>query len=154
MLFEYGYADFYPNLLNLLGCVRMTQNMVKKHLEALEEVYDSAASVGNTSFLFSSDITPLAKPIVFNGSSELIKSGHHHEAIFWIVTTYARCHKIFEADLPLKQQLYLPAFKNIMSDLGFHSNEDFIRRAEEVIKFLPDLWEVTESIITKTPDIV
>ncbi len=154
ILIEYGHAKFYPKLLNLLGCTHMTPSRIEEHLKALAETFDAAASVAKTPFLFSTDITPFAKPIAIDGSTELIKSGHHHEAIFWIAATFARCHKIFEADAPLKQQIYLPAFKNIMSDLGFNSNEDFIRRADEVIKFLPGLWDVTESILSKNPDIV
>ena len=155
MLFQYGRAEFYPKLLNLLGCTHLTPGRVNEHLDALAKTFDAAASLAKTPFSFSTDITALARPIAINGSLELIKSGYHREAIFWITATFARCHKIFEADASEKlRQLYIPAFKNIMSDLGFHSDEDFNVRAEEVIDFLPSLWEVTEDILLRNPKIL
>jgi hypothetical protein len=155
VLLQYGHSDFYQKLLALLGCTHLTPQRVEKHLDELAKTFDAAVAVARTSFPFSTDISALSRPIAIDGSRELIKSGYHHEAIFWIVATFARCHKIFEADAPLEfQQAYLSAFVSMMSDLGFTSNEDFTVRAEEVIRFLPSLWDVTEDILSKNPGIV
>ncbi len=155
VLLEYGYADFYQKLLSLLGCTGLTPQRVKEHLEELAKTFDTAAAVAKTPFSFSTDITAMARPIAIDGSLELIKAGFHQEAIFWIAATFARCHKIFEADAPVKlQQEYLPAFVKLMSDLGFTSAEDFKCRADEVVGFLPGLWDVTEDILSRNPAIV
>lgn len=155
VLLEYGHADFYEKLLALLGCTHLTPQRVEEHLDELAKTFDAAVNVAKTPFFFSTDITTIARPIAIEGSRELIKSGYHHEAIFWIVATFSRCHKIFEADAPLElQRIYAPSFINIMSDLGFTSTEDFTRRVEEVIRFLPSLWDVTEDILSKNPAIV
>jgi hypothetical protein len=155
VLLEYGHADFYQKLLTLLGCTHLTPQRVEEHLDELAKTFDAAVAVAKTPFFFSSDITKMARPIAIDGSRELIKSGNHHEAIFWIVATFARCHIIFEADAPIElQKVYVPAFVNLMSDLGLTSTEDFTGRVEEVIGFLPSLWEVTEDILTNNPDIV
>lgn len=149
VLLEYGHADFYEKLLALLGCAHLTPKRVEEHLDELAKTFDAAATVAKTPFFFSTDITPIARPIVIEGSRELIKSGYHREAIFWMAATFSRCHKIFEADAPLElQQVYAPSFINLMSDLGFNSTEDFTRRVEEVLRFLPSLWDVTEDILS------
>ncbi|HBI73307.1 MAG TPA: hypothetical protein DDY59_08970 [Lachnospiraceae bacterium] len=155
VLLEYGHADFYEKLLALLGCAHLTSQRVEEHLDELAKTFDAAVIVAKTPFFFSTDITTIARPIVIEGSRELIQSGYHREAIFWMVATFSRCHKILEADAPLElQQVYAPSFRNLMLDLGFDSTEDFTRRVEEVIRFLPSLWEVTEDILSKNPAIV
>lgn len=154
VLLEYGYGEFYEELLKLLGCIHLSPQCVEEHLNQLAKTFDAAVDVAKTPFFFSSDISVMARPIAIDGSRELIRSGRHHEAVFWIAATFARCHIIFEADAPQEmQQMYAPAFENMMSDLGLASTEDFERRVEEVISFLPRLWQVTQDILSKNPDI-
>ncbi|GAB6928209.1 hypothetical protein JCM10914A_21920 [Paenibacillus sp. JCM 10914] len=153
VLQEYGHEDVYNQLLNLLGCEQMTSEQVMKHLEGLAQTFDAAADIAKTPFFFSSDITLDARAIAVDGSRELILNGNHREAIFWIVATYARCHKIFEADAPDLQEVYLHYFDAVLADLGIHSTQDLLERAERVLEFLPTLWSVTESIIAANPQV-
>lgn len=155
MLLEYGLSDFYPKLLALLGCTHLTPRRIEEHLDELAKTFDAAVTVAKTPFFFSTDITAIARPIAIDGSHELIRTGYHHEAIFWIVATFARCHKILTADAPLEMQhAYVPAFKDMMADIGITSTQDLIHRAEETIQFIPELWEVTEDILLKNPGII
>lgn len=154
VLMEYGHLDFYPNLIELLGCAHMTPQQVEEHLDELARTFDAAAAVAKTPFFFSTDITAMARPIAIDGSRELIRTGYHHEAVFWIVATFARCHKILAADAPDLQQAFIPAFEAMVADLGIASSHDIIRRSEDVICFLPRLWEITEDILSRNPNIV
>jgi hypothetical protein len=155
VLEEYGHTSLYLDLLKLLGCAHLTPQRVEHHLEELARTFDAAAAVAKTSFFFSTDITDQARPIAIEGSRELIRTGYHREAVFWIVATFARCHKILAADAPLDLQHALaPAFDAIVADIGIISTEDIIRRAEDVIQFLPRLWETTEEIMFANPNIV
>ncbi len=155
VLMEYGHAGLYPDLLKLLGCEHLTPQRVEHHLTELARTFDAAAAVAKTPFFFSTDITAAARPIAIDGSRELIRSGCHREAVFWIVATFARCHKILAADAPPDLQRALaPAFEAIIADLGITSTGDLFRRAEDVIQFLPRLWETTEAILSANPDIV
>ncbi len=148
VLKEYGYEDVYSELLRLLGVYDLTAERVEHHLRALEQTFDTAVSIAKTPFFFSSDITAEARPIVIDGSRELIRSGFHREAVFWMVATFARCHKIFEVDGSDEIQLkHRPAFDALTEDLGISSTDDLTRRAEDVLDFLPKLWEIAESII-------
>lgn len=155
VLMEYGHLDFYSNLLELLGCTHMTPQRVEEYLDELARTFDAAVTVAKTPFFFSTDITTIARPIAIDGSRELIRTGYHHEAVFWIVATFARCHKILAADAPSElQRAFTPAFENIVDDLGITSTNDIICRSEDVIRFLPRLWEIAEDILLKNPDIV
>ncbi|MDF2543117.1 MAG: hypothetical protein K0S47_2835 [Herbinix sp.] len=155
VLMEYGYEDIYEQLIELLGCARLTQQRMENHLNNLAHTFDAAVVVSKTPFAFSTDITDSARPIAIDGSLDLIRAGNHREACFWIVATYARCHKILAVDAPLEiQEAHMPAFRELVADLGLHSNSDFTCRAQEVIQFLPRLWEVTEDILSRNPDII
>lgn len=154
VLTEYGHADLYPDLLELLGCAHLNPQTVERHLDALARTFDLAATVAKTPFFFSSDITPQARPIAIDGSRDLIRGGYHREAIFWIVATFARCHKILAADAsPDQYHTLIPAFDAIVRDLGITSTDDLLHRAADVIEFRPRLWETTEAILSANPGI-
>jgi hypothetical protein len=155
VLIEFGHAGLYPDLLKLLGCTHLTPRRVEHHLAELTRTFDAAATAAKTPFFFSTDITATARPIAIDGSRGLIRAGYHHEAVFWIVATFARCHKILAADAPPDMQRALaPAFDAMIADLGITSAGDLIRRAEDVIQFLPRLWETTEALLFANPGIV
>ncbi|MCZ8516601.1 hypothetical protein O9H85_30290 [Paenibacillus filicis] len=154
VLKEYGRIDFYPDLLRLLDCNHLTPRDVEYHLDQLARTFDVATAKARTPFFFSTDITTTARPIAIDGSRELIRTGYHREALFWIVATFARCHKILAADAPDQQLELAPAFDAIVADLGITSSDSLIRRAEDVIHFLPNVWETAEAILLANPGIV
>jgi hypothetical protein len=154
VLMDYGHAVLYPDLLELLGCTHLSPERVEHHLAELARTFDVAAAAAKTPFLFSTDITATARPIAIDGSRELIRAGYHREAIFWIVATFARCHKILATDAPDLQYALIPAFEAIMADLGITSTDALMSRARDVIRFLPRLWETTEAILLSNPGIV
>ncbi|HEU5139978.1 MAG TPA: hypothetical protein VFT51_08395 [Bacillales bacterium] len=155
VLFEYGCPDLYEELLELLGCAQLTPERVEHHLESLARTFDVAADVAETPFFFSTDITTITRPVAIDGSRELIRSGNHREAVFWIVATFARCHKILDADASQDlQNEHIPAFNEMVADLGINSTEDLTCRAEKVFQFLPRLWKTTEAILQANTSIV
>jgi hypothetical protein len=154
VLAEYDRLTLYPDLLELLGCADMTPQQTGHHLDALARTFDAAAAVAKTPFPFSSDITPLSRSIVIDGSRKLIESGNHREAVFWIVATFARCNKILAADAPRATQCeFAPAFDAILADLGISSLADLFTRRDDVHRFLPRLWDTAEEIIDRNPGV-
>jgi hypothetical protein len=152
VLSDYGHASLYPDLLALLGCAQLSPERVEYHLDELARTFDVAAAAARTPFFFSTDITPAARPIAIDGSRALIQAGAHHEAVFWLVATFARCHTILAADAsPELHRALIPAFDAIVADLGITSTNDLIRRADDVIQFLPRLWETTSAILSANP---
>ncbi|MCM3784898.1 hypothetical protein M3231_18170 [Neobacillus mesonae] len=154
VLNHYGRSDIYPELLRLLGCEQMTADQARKHLHQLEITFDTAAAVSSTPFFFSSDITESARPIVIEGSSELIESDCHREAVFWIAATFARCHKILDVDAAPEQKRELePAFESLIKDLGIDTHEAYMERAQDILNFLPVLSKVADEIMNAHPEI-
>ncbi len=154
VLLDYDSMPLYEELLELLGCAHLSRRRVEYHLKELAHTFDATMTVAKTPFFFSSDITAPARPIAIDGSLNLIKAGFHREAVFWIVATFARCHKILAADASVElQNEYLPAFHAVVSDLGIFSYVDLINRAENVLQFLPKLRLATEEIICTNPKI-
>jgi hypothetical protein len=154
VLMEYGHINFYLDLLKLLGCAHLTPQRIEHHLNELAKTFDATVAKAKTQFFVSTDITSTARPIAIDGSRELILAGYHCEAIFWIVATFARCHKILAVDAPDLQLALAPAFNSIVADLGITSTDDLIHRAKEVIEFLPRLRETTESLLLANPGII
>jgi hypothetical protein len=125
VLDEYGRRGLYPELLGLLGCAEMTPDRVAHHVNALAQSFDAVARVAKTAFPFSADITPVARPIAIDGSSNLIGSGDHRKAVFWVIATFARCNKTLAADAPrATQREFAPAFDAILADLDILSLTD------------------------------
>ncbi len=154
LLADYGRLDCYEPLLELLGCARMGRARVEEHLAALATVFDAAKVVVKTPFPFASDISEVARPIAIDGSRELIERGLHREAVFWIVATYSRCQKVLSVDAPPGvQEQFDPGYRRLLGDLGIASFADLQQRAEQVTRFMPQVWEVAEAIMAANPGI-
>ncbi|MFF3954958.1 hypothetical protein ACFYY1_17290 [Streptomyces sp. NPDC001890] len=147
VLDRYGQAHLYPELLELLGCARLSAPRTTHHLEELARTFDAAAEAARTPFFFSGDITAGARPVAIDGSRHLIERGDHREAVFWIIATFARCHTVLAADAPELHRARLPAFLEAVADLGIASTDDLLRRGEQVIAFLPELRRTAEKIL-------
>ncbi|MFJ9746569.1 hypothetical protein [Streptomyces chartreusis] len=147
LLTELGLADHYPALLRQLGCEELTGLRAAHHVDRLAVTFDATAEVARTPFFFSSDITPAARPISIDASRELVRRGDQREIVFWLVATFARCHKILAADAPALHEELTPAFSDLLVDLGIRDSEDLRRRGQSTREYLPELWKVTEDVL-------
>jgi hypothetical protein len=151
---QYGLGNRYEDMLHLSGWDTWTPRIVMKHLAALERTFDEAVRHQGTFYPFRSDITTAARPIVFDGSSALIRDGNHREAAFWMTATYARCHFILAADAPTAlQRELMPAFESILSDMGVLTEEGLRKRAQAVSGYLPVLLDSMERILADNHEI-
>jgi hypothetical protein len=151
VLAEHGLVDRYPELLGLLDGGGVGPDRVREHLAALAVTFDVAARVARTPFFFSADLTAAARPVVVDGSLELIEAGWHREAMFWILATYARCQAVLAADAPQLVAGLLPSFEAAQADLGVLSVAQRRRRADEVLGFLPRWGATAEEIVAALP---
>ncbi len=154
LMAEYGHLDFYEILLSVLGCARMSQVRVARHLAALTNAFDAAKAVLKTPYRFAADISDIARPVAIDGSRELIEGGHHREAIFWMVATYSRCQHVLCHDAPVEMQdRFSIGYRQLVGDLGITSLADLQQRSEQVKELLTRVWEVAEAIMTANPGI-
>ena len=146
VLAESGHAEFYPELLALLGCADLPAHRVARHVDALARTFDAAAAALRTPYRFASDIAPAARPIAIDASRALIARGDHREAVFFVVATFARCHSILAVDAPDTLRALAPAFDELLGDLGLACTDDLLRRAAAVRRFLPTLWATASAL--------
>lgn len=146
-LADFGLSQCYPGLLRLMGADQLTAAQVRHHIDGLAVTFDEAAAAARTPFFFSTDITPIARPIAVDASYGLVERGDHREAMFWIVATLARCHKILAADAPQTQAKLAPLFDAALTDLGIATSSDLHAHAQSTLAALPELWDTAEKII-------
>lgn len=147
LLEDYGRANFYPELLTLLGCDRMTPELATLHLAAVAGAFDAASAAKQTPFPFWADISNNTRPVAIGGSGEMITQKLHREAIFWMLATYCRCIGVLRRDASPDIQAYHGAgFQEFLNDLGIASYTDLLQRANDVHVFLPRVWEVAQEI--------
>ena len=137
VLAEWNRLDVYETLLEPLGCGRITASQALHHLHGLERTFDLAAACRKTAFPFQNDIDPAARVVAIDGSRELIEAGDPREAVFWMVATYERCHRILRADAPDLHEARLPDFLAFLADLGITTHADLRNRFAQVEGLLP-----------------
>jgi hypothetical protein len=143
LLVEHGRSDFHEGLLDLLGCAGFEPARVRTHLAALEKVYDATSGLHVPSYRFDSDISPAARAVAIDGSRELIESGLHREAVFWMVATYARCLAKRDA---AGVTGYAEGFQELLADLGAGTFTDRRHRGDRVLAALPGLWQTAMAL--------
>jgi hypothetical protein len=154
LLSDFNNSAFYEIILGLLGCTQMNRKSVEHHLTSLIKIFDVAKTMIKTPFSFASDISDIARPIVVDGSRKMIHDGYHRETIFWIIVTYSRCQSVLCHDAPMEMKdKFSSSYRQLLSDIGITSFSDLQQRSKQIEEFLPCLWKVTESVITKSPDI-
>lgn len=154
LLAAYGRLDFYPSLLDLIGCRDWPRQRAERHLPALAAAFDAAQAALTTPFPFATDITPAARPIAIDGSRGLIARGDHREAVFWMVVTYARCLQVLASDAsPVALEQHAGGFRSLLSDLGIESTGDLLQCRDDVVELLPTVMRTAEAIIAANPEI-
>jgi hypothetical protein len=138
-------SDVYEDLLELLGSRDVSAQIVRHHLDTFAPIFDAVASHRDTSFPFSADVSPIGRPIAIDGSRRLIDAGYHREAVFWILATFARCMKIFDAAGAIGPDA---EFRDAVTDLvKINTISQLQRRREESLAFLPTLRSLVQTII-------
>lgn len=154
LLANYGRLDFYPPLLELLGCEQMGRDQVAAHLPGLEAAFDAASSALRSPFFFAADLSEQGRPVALDGSREWIESGNHREAVFWMVATYSRCIQVLYRDAPEEvYDRYTPGYHTLLADLGIVSLSDLAQRRAQTQAFLPRLQAMTRAVLDANPDI-
>ena len=139
--------DAYEALLERLGCAAFSRQRVARQLAGMADAFDAAAPVRRTAFPFGSDIAPAGRGLSVGGTRQLVETGEHREAVFWIVVTWARCLAVLEADAPDRLPAHEAGFRELLADLGVPDDGSVRARAGEIEPFLPRLAPLVERII-------
>jgi hypothetical protein len=148
VLFDYEQADQFTEMLRLLGCIHLTRRRVQIHHRALELAFDAAVKAARSPYFIGTEISPVTRPLVVDSAADLIAQGFHREAMFSIVSALARCQAVLAADASRATRAeFVPAFEAALADLGVATADDLPPRAEEMLRFLPQLWWSTEKVL-------
>jgi hypothetical protein len=154
LLAGYGLLAEYERLLEILGAAHLSREQVQRHLDAMTEAFDTAATIIRSPFFFAADISDAARPVAVDGSQDLIDRGLYREAVFWIVATYSRCMSVFEADgTPELSARFDTGYRRLLADLGIASYADIPRRRVEVAEAVPWIGGIADTIIAANPEI-
>lgn len=140
--------DDYETLLSLSGFARGTRVQTAEMLKDLMPLYDRASFAGPTPFFFASDVSPQSRRAV-EELETMIGRGDHREALFWILTTYARSMKILSAAEPDACALFQPAFDRALEAVGRDSEGKILAANRAVLDYLPELTRITDGLIAR-----
>lgn len=154
LLAEYGQLGIYDDLLGLIGSRTTTPDQANAALDALEGVFDAAASVAHTPLPYLADISAASRPVAIDGSRALIAQGSHREAMFWVAVTWSRCMEVLRADAPQLAAVHGDAYRTVLAGLGVESSPDLEAGRRRTEALMPRVWEVAEAIMRANPGII
>ena len=154
LLAEFGHLDLYPGLLATVGCADLGAERVAHHLDRLAQAFDAASEIRDSPFYWASDLSAAARPIIIDGSQEMIDRGDHREALFWMAVTYGKCLMVLDhGGSGATLERFEQGNRELLADLGLRSYADCQRRIAEIEGLLPRIEKVAEQIIAAHPEI-
>lgn len=155
VLAQYGHASLHEAMLGLLGCGNLSLTQVQALHRSCLEVFDVAKEIIRTSFFGSGNISDLGRPIADEGIREIIESGYHREAVFWLVVTHTWCQKALDNDAPVAvKNTFTPRYQHLLAELGITSAADLQAGIERIKTLLPRVGDVCEAMMSANPAIV
>ncbi|MGH2548036.1 MAG: hypothetical protein ACRDHN_01500, partial [Thermomicrobiales bacterium] len=154
VLARYGFETEYLAMLDLLGARDLSHEQVGGYLDSMIEAFDAAKRVIQTPFFFAADISDVSRSVAVDGSRELIATGDHREAIFWIVATYCRCRKVLTTDgAPGAHLPFDAGFLAMLGDLGVAGYADRVRQVQRSRDEVPRVWSIVQAVMSDNPGI-
>jgi hypothetical protein len=151
VLDEFGMSSVYARILELTGCDGWSRQQTEIHLQSMANAFEAANAAEVAGYVYRSDISSEGRSVAIDGSRKLIADGDHREAVFWILATYMRCLEILRRSG--NQELLLEHSGGLaaaLHDLGIFDSSDLHVRAVDARSFLPEIYEVAESIVEWT----
>lgn len=147
-LADHDRLCWYREFLADLGCANLDARTTQRHLDRLTQIYDQAGAMTRSRFFFSADLLPQVRPVAIDGSQQLIDSGRHREAVFWIMATFCRCQLQLLTDAPAIARLMEDSFDAAAADLlSISGADDLDRRGARTMNFIDRLQPLISELI-------
>ena len=154
ILAKQGRLDLQEALFALLGCQHMGRADVEAHFAVYENAFDQASAFVHTPFFFSAEVSATARPVSVGGVRDLIDSGCHREAMFWLVFIYSIAVQVMQTDGPIAEQAaHLAQYRQQMADLGLRTKADISARVAQLKALVPTFRAVAEQMMNNHPAI-
>ena len=151
---NHGKQVLFESLLRLFGSHSMDREDVEKYLEDLSITFDRAVEIIRSPSL-GDFVNIAARPVVIDGSWEMVNDGFHREAMFWIATMRAICQATIQQDASEEEQiLYAEQYMKLLADLGLSSSKNYQKRAEDGAHLLDEVMWVAKQMVETNEKIV
>lgn len=126
----------YEGMLTLFGFDSVTHDQAQNWLNETATLFDSTTAIASGSKRpWASDIQQDARCIAIGGSQQLIDSGFHREALYWIIATSARC-LVARADAEDNSGMFQASFEAMLDTMGLRQAESLSRRNQAILKWI------------------
>ena len=133
VLEHYEQLEFHEKLMDLIGCKNLSSEEVEQLLQNCTRVFDTAKDLRQSEFFGATTISDTGRVTAIDGIQEIITSGKHREAVFWLIVIHSWCQKILDLDAPDDiQQNLMPLYDELMEALGISSLQDIYDRIDRV----------------------
>jgi len=151
---NHGKQALHESTLEFLGSQSMARDDVIRHLEDLSNTFDRAVEIVRSPST-GDYVNKAARPVVIDGSWEMVNDGFHREAMSWISVMRAIFQETILRDAPEEEQMqYVEQYQKLLAELGLHSEDDFQKRAEDGAQLLDEVMQVADQIVETNTKII
>jgi hypothetical protein len=151
---NHGKQSLHEATLEFLGSRSMARNDVIRHLDDLSKTFDRAVEIVRSPST-GDYVNKAARPVVIDGSWELVNDGFHREAMSWISVMRSIVQQTILQDAPEEEQKkYIKQYVKLLAELGLRSEDDFQKRAEDGKQLLENVMQVVMEIVDMNEKII
>lgn len=126
----------YEGLLALYEFDTVTMIQAQGWLDSIATLFDATKELAAKSSRFwATDIQAGARHIAIDGSQQLIDTGNHREALYWIIATSTRCLTV-RSDADIDSSDFLPAFTEMLSVMGIETAKQRQERSAAILDWI------------------
>ena len=126
----------YEQLLRLYGFDVVTKDQAQSWLDDTAALFDHVAPLAAESARFwATDITADARDISIGGSQQLIDTGLHREALYWIIATRTRCLSVMH-DAGNNPAPFMRTFNDMTLSLGICTGPQRWVRTRAILEWI------------------
>lgn len=155
VLAAYGGLALHELMLTMLGSAYLDETRVEALNRSCADVFDVAKSYVKTPSFFTAKIADVARDNALGSINTQIEQGYHREAVLWLLNIHATCQFVLFNDAPAEiREQFAPGFERLLNALSLGSSADFHDRASRIEAFIPEVWEMCESISRANPAVL
>lgn len=148
VLKRYHRLDLHEQLLSTLGSLNWSRQMAQNHLADVAAGFDLACSVLRSPYKFASDMSLAARPVAIDGSLEMIQSGFHREAAFWLIAIMSRSRAVIAMDGSADQITCIDkVYWRLLHALGIENEQVMDMRADQAFADITACWDLCCELI-------
>jgi hypothetical protein len=154
LLGHQNQLGLHESVLQVFGSAHISPNQVEFYLLECLKAFDRAVEVIQTPFWGYWQLSPCVRPYVVEGTYEMLHSGHHREAMWWVYFNHWVSNNAFQNDAPESEKAGFQAgYDGLLAELGLLTLSDCQRRLELAKSVAVDLFRLVDEVILSHPDI-